>query len=152
MSWMDEWYRTMALHNQNKCNEDCRHCKSEKAERERIVITVEKAKALYNDLKDTIIAKVTASYNGGYDEGFVDYVQYYDNKNYGIFDADVYKLEEMPQPWQNWTKAMSEIAWGILGCGFGTGDYSCSGSITLDLVNGELLNNKQQIASFKEAA
>ena len=153
MNWTEQWYQSLANHNQGKCTpSDCRHCKREADERKRNALAIEKAEALFGDTKDTIIAKISASYNGGYDEGFVDYVCYYDKFNQLIRQDETYKVEELSFPWQGWTKRMAEIAWCILGYGFGTGEYSCAGSIELDVANGKLLHNKEQIANFKEVA
>jgi len=153
MGWMEEWYRTMAEHNTGKCDPpDCRHCKREQETRHRIAETVVKAKILFGELKDTIITTVEASYNGGYDEGFVDYVQYFDNKRYEIHSQDLYKVDEQSEPFRCWSKQMESIAWGILGYGFGTGDYSVSGTIVLNVKEGKLYNHRELIADLKEAA
>jgi hypothetical protein len=153
MSWMDQWYKSLADHNQGKCvPADCRHCKREADERQRNASAIAASKILFNDIKDTIIAHVKADYNGGYDEGFVDYVSYYDKFGQLIRQDDTYKTDELSHPWQKWTKQMTEIAWSILGYGFGTGEYSCAGTIELDIVEGKLLHNKAEIANLREAA
>lgn len=137
MSWMTEWYRTMREHNTGECNKaTCRHCAREKETKERTDKAVEKAKSIYAELKSTNIAKAVASYNGGSDEGFVDYFNYYDKDKKKV-DTD------------KWSAAMEEIAWGILGHGFGTGDYSISGDIVLNVWEGKLYNNSELIASLE---
>lgn len=62
MSWMDEWYKSLALHNTSKCDNSCRHCKYEKEAQERCNMAIEKAKVLLNELKDTDTARVMNSW------------------------------------------------------------------------------------------
>ncbi len=154
MGWMDEWYRTMAEHNTGKCNPvDCRHCKREKETEARTNKAVESAKILCGELKDTIIATVHASYNGGSDESFVDYVHYYDNAKLEIHHDELWHLDEQSEPWQSWSKQMEAIAWGILGHGFGNGDFSVSGTIILNVAERKLYRCKEVIADLtREAA
>lgn len=153
MSWADQWYRSLAEHNTNKCNKTtCRHCLREKETQARQSKAISQAKLLCYDLKHTNIVKVTASYNGGSDESFVDYFHYYDKYNNPIKMVYVGDLEEDSANWQLWSKEMEQIAWGILGHGFGNGDYSISGSIVLDVVGNALYNNKELIANLKDVA
>lgn len=145
MGWMDEYYRTIRLHNEGKCvPEDCRHCKTEKATRERVATAIVKAKVLSKEV--TGLTKISASYNGGGDEDFVDFIYCYNGDQYKVYD--VYK--EHPAPLDNIVQTMTKIAWGILGHGFGVGDFSIAGDITLDLLEGKLYNKKHLIADLKE--
>lgn len=153
MNWLDNWYKTLADHNTGKCNPDnCRHCKTEKDTNTRLAKAKFNAKILFGELKPTIIATVHASYNGGSDESFVDYVHYYDKNKLEIHHDDLYKIEEQSEPWHSWSKLMSEIAWGVLGYGFGNGDFSISGTIVLNVTEGKLYNHKALIADLEEAA
>jgi hypothetical protein len=146
---MDEWYRTIRLHNEGKCNPaDCRHCAREKETRERTAKAIHKAKSLYYELKSSNVIRAVADYNGGYDEDFVDYVSFTDES--GVSQYDTYKTKELPQPTQNWVDTMYSIAYGILGHGFGTGECSTCGSIVLDVEKGILYNNNHEVTNLKE--
>ncbi len=145
MSWMAEYYKSLSLHNQNECNKECRHCKREASERIRVNKAVEDAKELCNSLKGEF-TKVVASYNGGYDEDYVDYICFY-NGDRIVEQKDTYK--ECEQPWWDYTKKMHAIAYGVLGYGFGTGDFSTCGNIVLDLENCALYNNDYEVAKWK---
>lgn len=153
MGWMEDWYRTMAAHNTGKCTpSECRHCKRETETKVRTAEAVAKAKILYGELKDTIIATVHADFNGGSDESFVDYVYYKDKVGFIIHQDDLNKIEPY-EPWQSWSKQMEQVAWGILGHNFGVGDdYSVSGSIVLNVAEGKLYRCKEVLATLKEAA
>lgn len=151
MSWADQWYRSLAEHNTGKCEKStCRHCAREKETKDRQDKAIAKSKELCADLKHTEVAKVAASYNGGSDESFVDYFHYYDKNKTEIKQVYVGDTDEEVASWQLWSKTMEEIAWGILGHGFGNGDYSVSGSIVLDVAEGKLYNNSELIASLRE--
>ena len=153
MNWMENWYASLAKHNTNQCNpEDCRHCKREKDTNARVSKAIESAKILFGELKDTIIAAIQVSYNGGSDESFVDYVYYYDKAKYEIHHDDLHKIKDQSEPWQSWSKQMEAIAWDILGYGFGNGDFSVSGTIVLDCIQGKLLRDREEIATLREAA
>ena len=152
MGFMEEWFGSLAKHNTGKCEPECRHCKREKDTNARTATAVENAKILYGELKDTIIATVHAAYNGGSDESFVDYVHYYDKAKLEIHHDELWKIAEQSEPWQSWSKQMEKIAWGILGYGFGNGDFSVSGEIVLNIAEGKLYKHREVIANLKEAA
>jgi hypothetical protein len=151
MSWMADWYTSLANHNQKKCDSSCRHCKREEEAQQRHNLAFSKATELYNDVKDTIVAKIVASYNGGGDEGFVDSIAMLDKAGLTIGDYYDCKLEDVAMPTKRWVQEMGNIAWGILGPGFGTGDYSCSGDITLDIIHGVLLKDGRIICNVQNA-
>ena len=153
MNWMENWYKTLADHNQGKCDpSECRHCKREIEMRNRTNEAIANAKILYGELKNTIIAEVRADYNGGSDESFVDYITYYDKNKLEIHADETYELSKQSEPWQSWSKQMEAIAWGILGSNFGVGDFSVSGSIVLNVVEGNLYRCREVLATFKEVA
>lgn len=153
MSWMDAYYQSLAKHNMKECvPSECRHCKREKEVEIRTNTAIQDAKILYGELKDTIIASVHASFNGGSDESFVDYVHYYDKAKFEIHHDELWHLDEQSEPWKSWSKQMEKIAWGILGHGFGNGDFSVSGTIVLDIVQGKLMRCREEIATLREAA
>jgi len=150
---MDEYYKSLAKHNMKECTPaECRHCKREKEVQARTSAAIEDAKILYGELKDTVIASVHASFNGGSDESFVDYVHYYDNMKQEIHHDELWRMDEQSEPWQSWSKQMEKIAWGVLGHGFGNGDFSVSGTIVLDIVQGKLMRSREEIATLREAA
>lgn len=142
MDWMSQWFKSMAEHNQGKCDkETCRHCQREKATRLRVNNALVKATAFAEQMREQGITKVVADYNGGYDEDFVDYVSYYTGEN-RICCCETYKEEDN---WYKFTKQMYEIAYGVLGHGFGTGEFSVCGRIILDVKNKVLYNNDNEI-------
>jgi hypothetical protein len=153
MSWADQWYRSMAEHNTGKCDKvTCRHCIREKATKERQDKAIAQAYQLCLDLKHTDVAKVVASYNGGSDESFVDYFNYYDRNNNQIKAIYVGDTDKEEASWQLWSNEMEEVAWGVLGHGFGNGDFSISGTIVLNVVENALYNNRELVANLKGAA
>ncbi len=153
MSWADQWYRSMAEHNTGKCDKvTCRHCIREKETKARQDKAIAQAYQLCLDLKHTNVAKATASYNGGSDESFVDYFNYYDKNEAQIKAVFVGDVEDEAASWQVWSNELEEIAWGILGHGFGNGDFSISGSIVLDVWENKLYNNRELVANLKGAA
>lgn len=151
MSWAEQWYRSLAEHNTGICQKaTCRHCLREKETKERQDKAIAKAKVLCADLNSMEIAKAVASYNGGSDESFVDYFYYYNKDNVEVKSVYVCDTDEEISTWHQWSKAMEEIAWGILGSGFGNGDYSVVGNIILNASEGKLYNNSELIASLRE--